>query len=203
MATTYIPFRLLRPLSLAHSASNTKYSVKVPNNEILASTSISVYTTILAATIYATTLYTAYKTYLPVLFATYFSDIPTIEVAHTASTISLFPLAIFLGIAAKSLIFTPAVAAVPSLAETKKDAFNPATASLGEHLVYNVWGYSKRTKVVIKRTASLMLVSGVNIFVQTFFTIEGVEAKGAIGFAAVWVLANAIAGAALGAVSAV
>lgn len=176
--------------------------MRVPNNEILTSTSIQIYTTILAGVIYAVTLYTSYATFLPVLLATYFANIPTIEAAHTSSTISLFPLAILLGIASKSFIFTPSVAAVPSLADAKKAAFNPETAGLGEHLVYNIWGYSRRTKVVVKRTAALMLVSGVNTFVQALFTIEGVEAKGAVGFSLVWTVASGITGAALGVVSA-
>jgi hypothetical protein len=203
VTTTYIPFRLLRPLSLAHSTSNTRYWVKVPNNEILSSTSIQIYATILAGAIYAVTLYTAYASFLPVLLATYFSNIPTVAPAHASTPISLFPLSIFLGLAAKCFIFTPAVAAEPSLADAKKAAFNPATASLGEHVVYNVWGYSKRTKVVITRTATLMLVTGVNTFVQAFFTIEGVEAEGAVGFSLVWLVASGITGAALGAVCAI
>ncbi|KAH8793014.1 hypothetical protein F5882DRAFT_399215 [Hyaloscypha sp. PMI_1271] len=203
VTTAYIPFRLLRPLSLAHSTSNTRYWVKVPNNEILSSTSIQIYATILAGAIYAVTLYTAYASFLPVLLATYFSNIPTVAPAHASTPISLFPLSIFLGLAAKCFIFTPAVAAEPSLADAKKAAFNPATASLGEHVVYNVWGYSKRTKVVITRTATLMLVTGVNTFVQAFFTIEGVEAEGAVGFSLVWLVASGITGAALGAVCAI
>jgi hypothetical protein len=177
--------------------------IEVPNKEILTSTSIQIYTTILAGAIYAVTLYTAYVSFLPVLLATYFSNIPTIAPAHASTPISLFPLSIFLGLAAKSFIFTPSVAVEPLLADAKTALFNPATASLWEHVVYNVWGYSKRTKVVIKRTAALMLVTGVNTFVQAFFTIEGVEAKGAAGFSLVWLAASGIAGAALGAVCAI
>ncbi|KAE9379167.1 hypothetical protein N431DRAFT_499806 [Stipitochalara longipes BDJ] len=203
IATAYIPFRLLRPLSPAHSSSNTRSLVQVPNNEILISTSIQIYTTILAAVIYSVMLYTAYVTFLPVQLATYFSNIPTLVPAHVATPISLLPLSILLGLAAKSFIFTPSVAAEPSLADVKKVAFNPATASLGEHLAYNAWGYSKRSKVVIKRTAALMLATGVNTFVQVFFTIEGVEFTGAVGYSSVWLLASGMTGAALGAVCSV
>lgn len=200
--TTYIPFRLLRPLSLAHLASNMKHVLNVPNNEILTSTSIQIYTTILAGIIYAVTLYTSFATFLPVLLATYFDNIPTIEAAHTASPISLFPLAVLLGFASKSFIFTPAVAVVPSLADAKKTAFNPATSGFWEHLEYNFWSFSRKTKVVFQRTVTLMLVSGLNTFIQALFTIEGVEAKGAAGFSMVWTIASGIVGAALGVVSA-
>lgn len=200
VATTYIPFRLLRPLSRAHSASS---HVKVPNSEIITSPTIQAYTTILAGSIYALVLYTAYVSYLPVYLVTYFTNIPTIEAAHSATPITLFPLTFLLGLAAKSFIFTPAVAAVPSLADAKNAAFNPQTATLGEHFWFNVWGRSKRTKVVIQRTATLMLVSFTNTFVQTYVTIEGVEFEGAIAYAAVWATAAGIAGAALGIVGAV
>jgi len=51
---------------------------------------------------------------------------------------------------------------------------------------------------VMKRTATLMFVSGVNTFVQVFVTIEGVEAPGAAAYAAVWVVAALVAGLSLG-----
>lgn len=47
-----------------------------------------------------------------------------------------------------------------------------------------------------------MLVSGINTFLQTL-TIEGVEARGAIGYSAVWVVASGLAGTALGIVGAI
>lgn len=57
--------------------------------------------------------------------------------------------------------------------------------------------------MVIKRTLLLMLVSGLNTFVQTAITIEGVEARGAVAYSLVWVVAAAITGMALGLTSAV
>ncbi|KUJ20958.1 uncharacterized protein LY89DRAFT_638684 [Mollisia scopiformis] len=201
--TAYIPFRLLRPLSLAHSASTSPNSVKVPNNDIITSTSIQAYTSILAASIYSVVLYTAYSSYLPVYLVTYFFDIKTIAAAHTATPITLFPVNLLLGLAAKSFIFTPATASAPSVADAKLAAFNPATATFPETLRYNLWGYQTRTKVTIKRTATLMLIVGMNTFVQTFVTIEGVEAVGAIAYSGIWVIGAAITGAAFGLVGAV
>lgn len=188
--SSYIPFRLLRPLSPAHSA--------VPSDDIVTSASIQAYTAILAALIYSVTLFSAYTVYLPVYFVTYFANIHTIAAAHSASLITLFPISLVLGLGAKSFIFTPA-AVVPS----RGMVFNPETATLGETVWYNVWGYSKRTKTVITRTVTLMLVSGVNTFVQTFVTTEGVEARGALGYSAVWVVAGGVTGVALGIVGAV
>ena len=160
---------------------------------------VQTYTTLLAAAIYSVTLYAAYVSYLPVYLVTYFSDIRTIAAAHAATPITLFPVTLALGLAARSFIFTPAAA----VSSTKTVPFDTESASLSETFWWNVWGYSKRTRVVIKRTAALMLVSGVNTFVQTFVTLEGVEAVGAAAYSGVWVLASGITGVALGIVSAV
>jgi len=171
-----------------------RHAANVPNKEILTSTSIQVYTTLLASGIYSVALFTAYVSFLPVYLVTYFTNIKTIAAAHSATPITLFPETIILGLAAKAFIFSPAVATVPS----KKATLNPETATLLETFLYNVWGYEKRTKVVVQRTVTLMLVSGMNTFVETFVAIEGVEARGAIVFAGVWVVANGMAGVALG-----
>ncbi len=57
--------------------------------------------------------------------------------------------------------------------------------------------------MVIQRTATLMLVCGANTFIQTFVSIEGVEAPGAMAYSGVWVVAAGVTGAALGFVGAV
>ncbi|KAH6668035.1 hypothetical protein B0J14DRAFT_177000 [Halenospora varia] len=199
----YIPFRLLRPLSLAHSASTSSRSIVVPNREIVADTSVGILTTLLAASIYSVTLYSAYASYLPIYLVTYFDNIPSIAPAHTATPFTLFPVTLLLGLAAKSFIFTPAAASVPSSVDAKNAAFNPASATLAETFWYNLWGYDTKTKVVIKRTAAVMLASGINTFIQTWVIIEGVEAIGAIVYSGVWVVAAAITGASLGLVGAV
>jgi hypothetical protein len=188
---------------LAHSASTTSRSVVFPNKEIVTDVSIQTFTTFLAASIYSVTLYTAYASYLPVYLVTYFSDIPSIVACHTATPITLLPITLALGLASKSFIFTPAAAASPSLAGVRSRAFNPATASLSETFWWNLWGYSARTKVVIKRTLTLVFISGVNTFVQTFVTIEGVDATGAAAYSAIWAVAAGITGIALGVVGSV
>jgi hypothetical protein len=135
--------------------------------------------------------------YLPVYLVTYFSNIPSVSATHSATLITIFPVTILLGLAAKSFIFSPAISIAPS----KKTPFNPGTATLAETFFYNIWGHSKRTKIVIQRTVTLMLVSGINTFVQTFVTIEGVEARGALAYSAVFFVAAGISGAALGVVA--
>ncbi len=192
---TYIPFRLLRPLSLAHAATSSKDSVQVPNNEVVSSVSIQAYTTILASVIYAATLHAAYNSYLPIWLVTYFDALPSVAPAHNTQVISLLPTTLLLGFAAKSFIFTPAVASAPSTADANRKEFNPGTATLAETFWHNVWGFDKKTKIVILRTLALMSVSGGNTFLQTWVTINGVEAFGAAGYSAVWLVAAGITGA--------
>ncbi|EKD13080.1 uncharacterized protein L3040_007163 [Drepanopeziza brunnea f. sp. 'multigermtubi'] len=201
--TTYIPFRILRPLSLAHSASSSKYSVPVPNADIVTSYEIQALTTGLVALIYAVTVYTSYATFLPVYLATYFEGIPSMTAAYASSFVAILPTTLVLGVAARSFIFTPAVTFAPSSRDAKNAAFNPETATLADTFWHNVWGFSARTKVVIKRTATVMLVTGLNTFVQTFVTVEGVEVMGAVVYSGVWVAAAGLTGVALGLVSAV
>jgi hypothetical protein len=201
--TTYIPFRLLRPLSPAHSVSSSSTSGVVSNREIVTDPTIQVLTTLLAATIYSVTLFTAFASYLPVVLVTYFDNIPSVETAHSASVVTLLPLGLLLGLAARSFIFTPATAFAPDFYDAKDIVFNPVTANFWETLKYNVWGYSPRSKVVITRTMTLMVVSGVNTFLQCFVTINGVQAIGAGAYAAAWVTAAAIVGSTLGFVGAV
>ncbi|KAM3068738.1 hypothetical protein ACMFMG_010914 [Clarireedia jacksonii] len=194
--TTYIPFRLLRRLSPAHAAAPS-----VPNRDIVNDLPVQVITTLLAASIYSVTLYSAYLSYLPLYLVTYFNNIPTIVAAHSSTPTTLFPVTLLLGLATRSFIFTPATTTNP--ADSKPVPFDPESATLGETIWWNVWGWSKKTKIVIKRTATLMLVTGVNTFVQTYVTVEGVEAIGALAYSAVWVVAAVICGGALGAVGAV
>lgn len=103
------------------------------------------------------------------------------------------------GLACKTFIFTPAAAA--SAAPVR--GFDPATASLRETLWYNVWGFSERAKVVVKRTAVVVLLSTVNTSLQTLVTVKGVQARGALAYAGVWAVAAGVAGVVLGVVGAV
>lgn len=57
--------------------------------------------------------------------------------------------------------------------------------------------------MVAQRTAALTLVAGVNTFVQSFVTIEGVEVVGAAIYSGVWAAAAGITGIVLGLVGAV
>ncbi|KAG9232569.1 hypothetical protein BJ875DRAFT_380437 [Amylocarpus encephaloides] len=200
---TYIPFRLLRPLSRAHAVTGSSNSAALPNKVLVTDPSIQILTTILAASIYDTTLFGAHKTYLTTYLVTYFTGIPSITAAYSATPFTLFPTTLLLGLAAKSFIYTPTAAVGPTPEDSKLATFDPASATLVETFWYNAWGYSSRAKVAIQRTATLVLVSGANTFVQTYVTVQGVEALGALAYSGVWVVAAAVTGISLGVVGAV
>lgn len=196
--TTYIPFRLLRDLSPEHASSSLSNKT-VNNQDIVTDFTIQALTTFLAASIYSVVTYAAYVTYLPVTLVKYFDDIPSVAAAHEQNYITLLPLTLIAGLAAKSFIFTPSTSIHPE----PEVQFDPVTATFCETFKYNVWGYSSRVKTVLSRTAVLLIVTAVNTFVQVFGTIQGVHMTGAAAYTALWVVAAAVAGFALGVVGAV
>ncbi|KAI1437703.1 hypothetical protein GGR50DRAFT_643747 [Xylaria sp. CBS 124048] len=195
---TYIPFRLLRPLSRAHANPTT-----VPNSDIINDAPIVLLTTLLAGAIYSVTLLFAYSTYLPTYLVMYFEGLPSLVRAHESTYVGLLPVTIALGFAARIYIFTSAESTGRTAADAKNDAFNPAKATLGETIRWNFLGWSSKTKVAMQRTALAMFVTGVNTFLQTRLTIVGVETPGAVAWSSVWVLASAVTGLALSAVGSV
>lgn len=72
-------------------------------------------------------------------------------------------------------------------------------ASLGEHIRYNLCGYSERMKEVLRRTAVLAALGAANTFALVM-GVGGVEARGAAVYAGVWGVAVAVSGVALGVV---
>lgn len=196
---SFVPFLLLRPLSAAHKSSSS-----TPNREIIADKPIAVLSTLLATFIYSVTLFLSYKTFLPGILVLYFIGIPTVEPLHSATTIYVSPLATALaaasGIAARSFIFTPLAATGRTEEDEKAAQFDPVTASLGETVWWNIWGYTTQTKVGVARTLALMVVTGINTTLQGYLTISGVEPTGAAIYASIWVAAAFFTGVGLGAV---
>lgn len=191
---TYLPFRLLRSLSPAH-----RDPVHAPNADLLTDKPIAVLTTLLSGAIYSVTLFAAYATYLPTALIVYYDSLPSIQAAHESTYINLLPVTLLLGFAATNFIFTPAEAEP----ETKPVDFDPVNATLKETVSWNFWSWSNRTKTVIKRTAILMLVTGVSTTLQTALTVAGAEPIGAVAWASPWVFAAAVTGISLGAVGSV
>ncbi|KAI0481105.1 hypothetical protein GGR56DRAFT_305056 [Xylariaceae sp. FL0804] len=204
----YVPFRLLRPLSPLHADPS-----RAPNAEIAGDGAIAALTSLLAAAVYTVALLAAYATFLPTRLVVHFDGLPSLRhAAYDAYGVRdvggaydivarLLPVTLALGWAARAFVFTPGAAAPPDTEQDARDrAFDPVSASLAETVRWNVWGWPTPTKVVLRRTALLMAVTGVNTFLQTWLTVRGVEATGAAAWAGVWVFASAVAGLGLGAV---
>ncbi|KAI9803652.1 MAG: hypothetical protein M1833_000564 [Piccolia ochrophora] len=190
--TTSLPFRLFRPLSPAHHAST---SPTVPNRSIIADTPLSLTTTLLATAIYAITLYTSLTTFLPTHLVTYFTGLRSLSAAYAPALPVLVLNLLPAGYAAREYLFTATAGFAQSASKPRASSpFNPATASLRETLAWNVWGYAPRSKFLLKRTATLMLVTGLNTWVHTYVTVDGVESAGAAGWSGVWVVAAGLTG---------
>ena len=114
--------------------------------------------------------------------------------ANESSYVGLLPVALAFGFAARVFIFTPAEATGRTPADAENEAFDPVKASLRETVRWNFLGWSSQTKVAMKRTALIMLVTGINTFLRTWLTITGVEAAGATAWSSAWVVAAAITG---------
>lgn len=187
------PFVLLRPLSDAHAASPA-----VPNGEIVTDRSIKLSTGLLAGLIYGTTLFVAIKTYLGTTFVLYFEGItrvePELNTKYGATAAAL--LVCLLGLAAHNFIFTPFETTPPTV-DPKTKRFDPVTATIADTLRWNLWGFNKRTRVVIFRTGLVMLATWVNTYLQCSITVLGVEPWGAAVYASIWAVAAAVTGAAL------
>ena len=195
MITTYMPFRLLRPVLPPHSSEAPKGAVS--NRSVINDWHVNLSTSLLAAGIYAIVLYISLATWLPMHLVLHFDGLRDISGAYDASATLLNVAFVIPGFAAKSFLFTPATGAKANLGDIRAKAFNPETATLGETVMHNLWGYSKRTRTMVIRTATLAAVVFVNTFLQVAVTIEGADVVGAAGWAAVWASAALITGAAM------
>ncbi|KAB5570230.1 hypothetical protein GE09DRAFT_1055101 [Coniochaeta sp. 2T2.1] len=187
------PFVLLRPLSETHVAHPT-----LPNSEIITDRNIKLSTGLLAGLIYGVTLFVAVKTYLGTHFVLYFEGITRIEPAlNTKYGATIAALIVgLLGLAAQSFIFTP-YETTPATVDPKTKRFDPVTATLADTLRWNLWGFSKRTQVVIFRTGVVALVTWIHTYLQCAMTVHGVEPWGAASYASIWSIAALATGAAL------
>ncbi len=192
--TTSLPFHLLREVSSTHIVDAPKRLVS--NRSVINDLSVRVYTTFLAAGIYGVVVLASYVNWLPVYLVTHFDGIRDISAAHSAALPYLIIAFLPTGFAARAFLFTAATGARPDTYDKELARFNPATATLGETIMHNLFGYSKRTRTLIKRTATVAITGGLHTWLQTYVALEGVEGLGAAGWSAVWAAAAALTGAA-------
>ena len=129
----------------------------------------------------------------------YFEGIARVEpVLNTlAGSFSAAGLVLLFGAAAHEFIFAPTTTSAAVITDDSLAKFDPASASLGETLRWNLFGYTARGKVAIIRTGLLALLTWINTFLQTSLTVNGVETSGAAAYASVWTLSAVLAGVAL------
>lgn len=190
----YVPFYSLKVSSSIHSIKTPKGVAA--NRSVINDTGVQIYTSLLAAGIYTVVVFGSYGTWLPVYLVTHFDGMRDISAAYSPNFPWLILSFLPTGFAAKVFLFTPATAAKADQHDKETAAFNPETATLGETVVYNLWGYSHRARTLIKRTITLVAVGGVHTMLQTYGSLEGADLLGAAGWSSVWGLAATLTGAA-------
>lgn len=190
--TAYIPLSLLRNTLPTHRwrAARGTVADRVVVNDLSARLLVS----LLAAAIYGLAVLGSFANWLPVYLVTHFDGIRDISAAHNANLPLLISLFFPIGAAAGEFLFRASQGTKPDAHDVQTASFNPETASLSQTLAYNFWGYSARTRSLIKRTATVVVITGLHTWLQTYVAIEGVEAYGAAGWSAVWSSAAAVTG---------
>lgn len=190
--STYLPFTLLRDSSPIHQPDAPKSLVA--NRSILKDISVQISTSTLAAALYGLVVFGSFRGWLPVYLVVHFDGLRDISGAYKAD-LHFITAGFFLnGYAAQSFLFLPALGAKPDAHDLKMAEFDPETATLGQTIWYNIWGYSKRTRTLIKRTAVLAIATAMQTGLRTYFTIEGVELAGAAIWAGMWAAAAVLVG---------
>ncbi|KAK7547161.1 hypothetical protein IWX49DRAFT_504456 [Phyllosticta citricarpa] len=186
-----LPTRLLRPRAPAHNTNAPRAAV--PNRGIINDVQTRAATSLLAAAVFAVALYTALTTgFLTQHLVAHFDGIPTLETAHAATLVNLLAVTLPLGYAAREFLLTPSLGALDNTADAKRKAFNPETAGLWEHVLYNFWWYEKGTRVLLRRTVTVVAVAMAHTVGHSVFALEGGDAMGAVGFAGVWAAATVV-----------
>ena len=177
---------------------------KAPNQVVAHDRNIQYLTALFGAALYAIVVYGSFATWLPTHMIVHFEGLRSLEKAHNSAVLLLLALFYPMGYATTQFLFVPAIAS-PGTAglsdhshKPRKSTFHPETATLSETLAWNLGlgdvGFSRRAKVLIKRTAILISYTFVNTFVRVFYTIEGTELVGALGWAGNWALAAVFVG---------
>ena len=187
-----VPFSLLRD-RLAYHHLTTPRHAGVSNRSIIDDFGVQASTTLLATGVYGVVVFGSYGTWLPQHLVMHFEGIRDISALYDSKfpylLLAFFPM----GVAAKTFLFTPTMAAKPDEEEEEEiEHFDPSTATLSETLVYNLWGHSKRIKTLIERTVALIAVASVHTFLHTYGAVEGAEGFGAVGWSLVWAVAAAV-----------
>ncbi|KAJ5795557.1 uncharacterized protein N7518_004097 [Penicillium psychrosexuale] len=201
IVSTALPFALLRRPSSVHNLSQTPTDA-VANRNILQDKTTTIFTTLLATSIFSVVLYASYATWLPTQLVIHFEGLPDISAAHAgpAGLPVLFLTLIPAGWAARDFLFVSSTG--------YSTTTGSANCCEGEYLVAaicrNTWGkLTTKTRVLVSRSIVLALAVLLNTIVQVAGTISDVSIEGAATWGAVWSFAILIAGATFGWIEAV
>ena len=187
-----LPFYLLRQLSAANNSQAPKSAVA--NQPVIKDRGVRFFTSLAAAGVYSVVLYGSVRTWLPVFLITHCEGLRDLEGIHNALFVTVIVGCVFNGLAAQIFIFTPSMGSKPDARDARNAAFDPVTATFGETVAWNLWGHSKRTRTLIKRTLAVITASFTHTVLQTWLVVEGAEVVGAAGWAAIWAVAAVLTG---------
>ncbi|KHN99586.1 uncharacterized protein MAM_02439 [Metarhizium album ARSEF 1941] len=186
-----LPFYLVRPLSSAYesTAKTNRDGLDVP---------MRLLTTVLSTAIYTVTLVLSLRFLMPRILVVYFSGLPSLEPAYSASYTNSLPVTVLFGLAASAFIFAPFANTGKAKEDSRIEQFDPVSASLAQTVWWNFWGYTAKTKVLIRRTAFAVLLSGVGTYLACTRAMYGIESTGATAYAGLWAAAALFVGVGLG-----
>ncbi|EME48906.1 hypothetical protein DOTSEDRAFT_84419 [Dothistroma septosporum NZE10] len=200
VVTIAIPFWLFRSLNHGHDTTG----VKSDNQRVAQDRGVQSLIALFGSSIYSLVVYGSFATWLPVYIVLHFDRVRSLEKAHSTAVLTLLGLFAPLGYAATQFIFVPAIGSDgnPGITDPQvaleRPPFNTETSSLKENVLRFVrlgdTAFTRRAEILLKRTAILAACSFLNTFVRTYFTIEGTELVGAVGWAGVWAAAAGLTG---------
>ena len=171
---------------------NTSKSVKVLGPTMRADYSFHLECTVFSAALNAVIVLVSMYTWLPVHLAVYWDGLKSLDKAHEATILSMLQHFAGIGWCTTYLLLDyasyesreQAKTQDPVIADEKHKQFDPVTASLGEHLQYNIanllfWQRLKPScRSLLKHTMFLAVCLTIDAAFQSCATISGCELSG-------------------------
>lgn len=183
MAAAALPVYLLRPVSQVHKPGS-----KVHNRDLWGGLT-RVYVTVFAIAVYTVTVVLAFRFVMPSVLVVSFAGVKTVQPAYQANHLSSLPVMVAFGASAAAFLFPSFVSTGKSKDDEKLKQFDPVDASLTQTFWWNFWGYTVKTKVLLRRTAITVVSTGMGTYLTCTIPIDGVDPTGAAAYAGVWVVA--------------
>lgn len=183
-----IPFVFFRRSAYVHDLARAP-SNAVSNRTILQDRPTVFYTTVVATTIFTTTLNLSYATWLPAHLVVHFENIPDITLTHAGAAVVpvLFLNLLPAGWAAKDFLFVSSAGALDDSGSKEKQTPSGKTQSYLCSLYCRTWGaLSTKKRTLIQRTVILAAMTSLSTVVQLVGTLKGVDIKGASLWGGVW-----------------